>query len=59
MAKIINDEMPELSHADFLQVGWLKTEMPKDKFEWDHLQNSLPLVERVQSKWREKLYRET
>lgn len=58
MAKIENDETLEFDHADFLKVGWISSEMPADKFGWDRLQNGLPLVEKVQSKMREKFYRE-
>lgn len=59
MAKIENEQTPDFGHDDFLQIGWRNSKVPTDTFEWDHLQNSLTLEERVRSKLREKFFKET
>lgn len=54
IAKIDNDDAPEFSHEEFLQVGWRKSELPTNKFEWQHLERSLDKDEQVMSKFRER-----
>lgn len=54
--KIEAEEEPDFGHEDFKRVGWLKSDLPRNDFEWEHLERSLPQVERVQSKMREKFY---
>jgi len=57
-ATLVNDERPEKSHDDFLALGHRDTDPPRTDFDWSHLEQSMTNVERVQSKMREKLYRE-
>jgi hypothetical protein len=56
--KIEAEEEIEFGHEDFQMTGWRKTEIPTDSFGWDHLERSLDNVERVQSKTREKFYKD-
>lgn len=58
LAKIEGDEEIEFEHADFVQIGWRKSGKPIMDFELDHLQSTLDHVERIQSKTREKYYKE-
>lgn len=60
MAKIEieNDEGLDFGHEDFLKVGWWNSVQPVDEWGWKHLLAGLPLAERVQSKLREKYYKE-
>jgi hypothetical protein len=56
LTKVEGDDMPEFGHEDFLRAGWISSELPKDEFQWAHLERCLPEHERVQSKMREKFY---
>lgn len=56
LTKVGDQDMEEFTRQDFLKVGWLKSEMPKNPFEWEHFEHGLTQQERVQSKLREKYY---